>query len=97
MIWIIEIPIAVFAVLGLLGFGAAQEVYPGHIISAIGWLQLVGSAILALVGFFGDETDAGKRYGIAVFLTVLSVVVILIGNSMGDLNAFEILFGTGWF
>lgn len=97
MIWIIEIPIAVFAVLGLLGFGAMQEVYPGHIISAIGWLQLVGSAILALAGFFGDKRKAGTRYGITAFLAVLAVVVILIGNSMGDLNAFEVLFGTGWF
>ena len=92
MIWIIEIPIIVFVIIGML-VGSIQV---GTILRVVGIIMLIASLVwLAVVK--SNESDERDQSAVAIFFAVQGLLVFLFGIWFGEHSLFEFLFGTGGF
>ncbi|MBR2889156.1 MAG: hypothetical protein IKC09_02635 [Oscillospiraceae bacterium] len=94
MIWLIEIPVIVFIIAGML----VGSIEIGGILRITGVIMSLAAA-LALVIFSNSEDRRKREDLVPVCWVVLGtgIVALIVGIYFGEHNLFEFLFGTGWF
>ena len=98
MYYIYYIPIIAIVILLILIFGGMREIQPGKISKGMGvFLIFAGLISLFVTLIKGEAKEKPFTIMASIFAIIIGIIAILIGNSMGDLDLFEFLFGTGWY